>query len=204
MYVSCQARAWGLAYPLDKAVLEDKKDQEPNYMNIQVWKKEVDNMDPRMSFWEVIDKKKVKETVDMERGLKASKIGYKTGDRYQRKESESPSKDRKHKHKSHLHEEKELERSASKERKHKCDREESERKKDEYEAKQRKEVRDRTKERRRLKKKKREIREKAINLVVGNVRPPIINTMIAWMCPMPDEQVHWIGQGTRRSLSRMR
>uniref|UniRef100_A0A915HQX5 Uncharacterized protein n=1 Tax=Romanomermis culicivorax TaxID=13658 RepID=A0A915HQX5_ROMCU len=46
MYASCQARAAGMAYQLAKAVLEDKKDPEPTYTNIQVWKKEVDNTNP--------------------------------------------------------------------------------------------------------------------------------------------------------------
>uniref|UniRef100_A0A915HRT4 Uncharacterized protein n=1 Tax=Romanomermis culicivorax TaxID=13658 RepID=A0A915HRT4_ROMCU len=151
MYQSCQARAAGLAYPLAKAVLEDKKDSEPTYTNIQVWKKKVDNMDPRIRFWEVIDKKKVKDIVDVGKGLKVSRIGYKDhlpynrtgttkvskqwirkmGDGYQRKESESLSKDRKGKDESHHFEEREVERSGSKERKCKRDRDESERRKQE-------------------------------------------------------------------------
>uniref|UniRef100_A0A915IDP9 Uncharacterized protein n=1 Tax=Romanomermis culicivorax TaxID=13658 RepID=A0A915IDP9_ROMCU len=55
MYASCQSRAGGLAYRIAKAVLEDKKDLEPNYANIQVWKKETDYTDPRIRFWEVIN-----------------------------------------------------------------------------------------------------------------------------------------------------
>uniref|UniRef100_A0A915IF24 Uncharacterized protein n=1 Tax=Romanomermis culicivorax TaxID=13658 RepID=A0A915IF24_ROMCU len=77
MYASCQARAAGLAYQLAKGGLEDKKDPEPTYTNIQVWKKEVDNTNPRIRFWEVIDKKKVKDIMDVKRGLKSSKTGYK-------------------------------------------------------------------------------------------------------------------------------
>uniref|UniRef100_A0A915HPT4 Uncharacterized protein n=1 Tax=Romanomermis culicivorax TaxID=13658 RepID=A0A915HPT4_ROMCU len=65
MYASCQARAAGLAYTLAKVVLEDKKDPKPNCMNIQVWKEEVDNTDPRIRFWEIIDRKKAKEIMDV-------------------------------------------------------------------------------------------------------------------------------------------
>uniref|UniRef100_A0A915J2B7 Uncharacterized protein n=1 Tax=Romanomermis culicivorax TaxID=13658 RepID=A0A915J2B7_ROMCU len=52
MYASCQSRAAGLGYTIAKAVLEDKKDPEPNYPNIQAWKKETDNTDPHIRFWE--------------------------------------------------------------------------------------------------------------------------------------------------------
>uniref|UniRef100_A0A915HIV3 Uncharacterized protein n=1 Tax=Romanomermis culicivorax TaxID=13658 RepID=A0A915HIV3_ROMCU len=73
MYASCQARTVGLVYPLVKAVLEDKKDLEPNYTNIQVWKKEVDNTNLGIRLWELIDQRKAKEIIDVERGLRARK-----------------------------------------------------------------------------------------------------------------------------------
>uniref|UniRef100_A0A915LD94 Uncharacterized protein n=1 Tax=Romanomermis culicivorax TaxID=13658 RepID=A0A915LD94_ROMCU len=59
----------------NKAVLEDKKDPEPNYANIQVWKKETDNTDPRIRFWEVIDRKKAHNILEVEKNLK-KKVGY--------------------------------------------------------------------------------------------------------------------------------
>uniref|UniRef100_A0A915JCW3 Uncharacterized protein n=1 Tax=Romanomermis culicivorax TaxID=13658 RepID=A0A915JCW3_ROMCU len=40
MYASCQSRAVGLAYTIAKAILEDKKDPEPNYTNIQTPEKD--------------------------------------------------------------------------------------------------------------------------------------------------------------------
>uniref|UniRef100_A0A915JVH1 Uncharacterized protein n=1 Tax=Romanomermis culicivorax TaxID=13658 RepID=A0A915JVH1_ROMCU len=75
MYSSCQARAAGLAYTIAKAILQDKKYPEPKYANIQVWKKETDNTDPRIRFWEVIDRKKVHDILEVEKSLK-KKIGY--------------------------------------------------------------------------------------------------------------------------------
>uniref|UniRef100_A0A915HGU8 Uncharacterized protein n=1 Tax=Romanomermis culicivorax TaxID=13658 RepID=A0A915HGU8_ROMCU len=52
MYASCQSRAAGLAYTIAKAIIEDKKDAELHYTNIQVWEKETDNTDPQIHFWE--------------------------------------------------------------------------------------------------------------------------------------------------------
>uniref|UniRef100_A0A915IJ92 Uncharacterized protein n=1 Tax=Romanomermis culicivorax TaxID=13658 RepID=A0A915IJ92_ROMCU len=75
MYASCPSRAAGLVYSIAKAVLQDKKDLEPMYANIQVWKKETDNTDPRIRFWEVIDWKKAHDIVEVEKNLK-KKIGY--------------------------------------------------------------------------------------------------------------------------------
>uniref|UniRef100_A0A915L2C1 Ribosomal protein L33 n=1 Tax=Romanomermis culicivorax TaxID=13658 RepID=A0A915L2C1_ROMCU len=75
MYASCQSRAGGLAYKIAKAVLQDKKDPEPKYANIQVWKKETDNMDPRIRFWEVIDRKKAHNILEVEKSLK-KKVRY--------------------------------------------------------------------------------------------------------------------------------
>uniref|UniRef100_A0A915HLB9 Uncharacterized protein n=1 Tax=Romanomermis culicivorax TaxID=13658 RepID=A0A915HLB9_ROMCU len=72
MYASCQSRAAGLAYTIAKAVLEDKKDPEPNYANIQVWKKETNNTDPCICFWEVIDRKKAHDVLEVEKNLKKS------------------------------------------------------------------------------------------------------------------------------------
>uniref|UniRef100_A0A915JGT9 Uncharacterized protein n=1 Tax=Romanomermis culicivorax TaxID=13658 RepID=A0A915JGT9_ROMCU len=42
---------------------DDKKDPEPKYANIQVWKRETDNTDPCICFWEVIDRKKAHDLV---------------------------------------------------------------------------------------------------------------------------------------------
>uniref|UniRef100_A0A915KJQ7 Uncharacterized protein n=1 Tax=Romanomermis culicivorax TaxID=13658 RepID=A0A915KJQ7_ROMCU len=39
LYASCQLKASGLAYTISKAVLQDKKDPEPKYGNIQVSKR---------------------------------------------------------------------------------------------------------------------------------------------------------------------
>uniref|UniRef100_A0A915K1M6 Uncharacterized protein n=1 Tax=Romanomermis culicivorax TaxID=13658 RepID=A0A915K1M6_ROMCU len=75
MYASCQSRAAGLAYTIAKAVLQDKKDPEPKYANIQAWKKETDDTNPRIRFWEVIDRKKAQDIVEVEKNLK-KKVGY--------------------------------------------------------------------------------------------------------------------------------
>uniref|UniRef100_A0A915HFF3 Uncharacterized protein n=1 Tax=Romanomermis culicivorax TaxID=13658 RepID=A0A915HFF3_ROMCU len=75
MYASCQSRAAGLAYTIAKTVLQDKKDPELKYDKIQVWKKETDNTDPRICFWEVIDWKNAHDIVEVEKNLK-KKIGY--------------------------------------------------------------------------------------------------------------------------------
>uniref|UniRef100_A0A915L0C9 Uncharacterized protein n=1 Tax=Romanomermis culicivorax TaxID=13658 RepID=A0A915L0C9_ROMCU len=58
MYASCQSRAAGLAYTIPKAVLEDKKDLERNYANIQVWKKETDNTDQCIQFGKLLVEKR--------------------------------------------------------------------------------------------------------------------------------------------------
>uniref|UniRef100_A0A915LA74 Uncharacterized protein n=1 Tax=Romanomermis culicivorax TaxID=13658 RepID=A0A915LA74_ROMCU len=119
MYASCQSRAAGLA----KAVTEDKKVLAPNYTNMQVWKNEVDNTDLHIRFWEVIDRKKAREILEVEKGLKTAKIRYlvkqtnsktaagkvskhwvkKIRDGYRGKQWESPEKDGKRKHESHHH-----------------------------------------------------------------------------------------------------
>uniref|UniRef100_A0A915I6S3 Uncharacterized protein n=1 Tax=Romanomermis culicivorax TaxID=13658 RepID=A0A915I6S3_ROMCU len=83
MYASCQSRAAGLAYRIAKAVLEDKNDPEPNYTNIQVWKKETDNTDPPIQFWEVIDPKKAQNILEVEKNLK-TKVGYQVKHAYNR------------------------------------------------------------------------------------------------------------------------
>uniref|UniRef100_A0A915JZJ1 Uncharacterized protein n=1 Tax=Romanomermis culicivorax TaxID=13658 RepID=A0A915JZJ1_ROMCU len=83
MYASCQSRAAGLAYTIAKAVLQDKKDPEPNYANIQVWKKETDNTDPRIRFWEVIDQKKAHDILEVKKNL-TKKVGYRVKHAYNR------------------------------------------------------------------------------------------------------------------------
>uniref|UniRef100_A0A915JXZ0 Uncharacterized protein n=1 Tax=Romanomermis culicivorax TaxID=13658 RepID=A0A915JXZ0_ROMCU len=119
MYASCQSRAGGLAYTIAKAVVEDKKDPESNYTNIQVWKKETDNTDPCIRFWEVIDHKKTHDILEVGKNLKrkvayrmkhaynrsaASKVPKRWVKRYsdvhRRKKLETPEKDRKRKHRS--------------------------------------------------------------------------------------------------------
>uniref|UniRef100_A0A915KT36 Uncharacterized protein n=1 Tax=Romanomermis culicivorax TaxID=13658 RepID=A0A915KT36_ROMCU len=86
MYASCQARAAGLAYTIVNAVIKDKKDAEPNYTNVQVRKKETDNTDPGIRFWDIIDRKKEMEILEVEKGLK-TKEKRRKGDR---EESERP------------------------------------------------------------------------------------------------------------------
>uniref|UniRef100_A0A915JTI2 Uncharacterized protein n=1 Tax=Romanomermis culicivorax TaxID=13658 RepID=A0A915JTI2_ROMCU len=145
MYASCQSRAVGLAYTIAKAVLEDKKDPEPNYANIQVWKKETDNTDPCIRFWEFIDRKKAHDILEVEKNLK-KKVGYRVKHAYnrsaaskvprrwvkkyrdvrRREKSETPNKDRKRKHGSRQRDEKRCKKSMSKEKRRKENDEESE------------------------------------------------------------------------------
>uniref|UniRef100_A0A915K1H4 Uncharacterized protein n=1 Tax=Romanomermis culicivorax TaxID=13658 RepID=A0A915K1H4_ROMCU len=119
MYASCQSRAAGLAYTIAKAVLQDKKDPEPKYANIPVWKKETDNTDPCIHFWVVIDQKKAHNIVEVEKNLK-KKVEYRVKHAYnrpaaskvpkqwvkkhsdirERQKSETQDKDRKRKHES--------------------------------------------------------------------------------------------------------
>uniref|UniRef100_A0A915ICU4 Uncharacterized protein n=1 Tax=Romanomermis culicivorax TaxID=13658 RepID=A0A915ICU4_ROMCU len=144
MYASCQSRAGGLTYTIAKAVLEDKKDPEPNYPNIQVWKKETDNTDPPIRFWEVIDRKKAHNIVEVEKNLK-KKVGYRVKHAYnrpatskvprrwvkkhsdiqKRQKSETPDKDRKRKHESRQQDEKCHEKSMSREKRRRENDEES-------------------------------------------------------------------------------
>uniref|UniRef100_A0A915IV54 Uncharacterized protein n=1 Tax=Romanomermis culicivorax TaxID=13658 RepID=A0A915IV54_ROMCU len=128
MYGSCQSRAAGLAYTIAKAVLQDKKDPEPKYANIQVWKKETDNTDPRIRFWEVIDRKKAYDKVGVEKNLK-KKVGYRVRHAYNRPAmSKTPDKDRKWKHESQHRDKSRQEKSMSKEKKRRENEEESWRK----------------------------------------------------------------------------
>uniref|UniRef100_A0A915KR51 Uncharacterized protein n=1 Tax=Romanomermis culicivorax TaxID=13658 RepID=A0A915KR51_ROMCU len=145
MYASCQSRAAGLAYTIAKAVLEDKKDPEPNYASIQVWKKETDNTDPRIRFWEVINRKKAHDILEVEKNLK-QKVGYRVKHAYnkpaaskvprcwvrkysdvrRREKSETPDKDQKQKQESRQRDKKHREKSMSKEKRRKENDEESE------------------------------------------------------------------------------
>uniref|UniRef100_A0A915IHL0 Uncharacterized protein n=1 Tax=Romanomermis culicivorax TaxID=13658 RepID=A0A915IHL0_ROMCU len=113
------SKAAGLAYTIAKAVLQDKKDPEPKYANIQVWKKETDNTDPRIRFWEVIDQKKAHDILEVEKSLR-KKVGYrvkhahnrpaasrvskrwtnKDSDVRRKEKSQTPDKERKRKHES--------------------------------------------------------------------------------------------------------
>uniref|UniRef100_A0A915KEG1 Uncharacterized protein n=1 Tax=Romanomermis culicivorax TaxID=13658 RepID=A0A915KEG1_ROMCU len=92
---------------------------------MQVRKKKVDNTDPHIRFWEVIDRKKARKILEVQKGLKTVKIGYRVKQTYSRtaagnvskrwvmkisnsyrgKQSESPEKDPKRKHESHHREE---------------------------------------------------------------------------------------------------
>uniref|UniRef100_A0A915KCL3 Uncharacterized protein n=1 Tax=Romanomermis culicivorax TaxID=13658 RepID=A0A915KCL3_ROMCU len=184
-----------------------------------VWNEEVDNTDPWIRFWEVIDKKKAKEIVDVDNGLETVKIRQpytrtgtgkvlkrwvrKTSDGQQIKESESPGKDRKKKHESHQREEKQQERSISKEKKHKCDCNDSERRKwEEHESrKEKKEKIGRAIEDTAQMKGAEKTKKKAINRGVESVRLCITNMTIAWTCPIPVEQPHWIGQRMTKSFN---
>uniref|UniRef100_A0A915JGJ2 Uncharacterized protein n=1 Tax=Romanomermis culicivorax TaxID=13658 RepID=A0A915JGJ2_ROMCU len=126
MYASCQSRAGGLAYTIAKAGLENKKDPEPNYPNIQV-----------------IDPKKAHDIVEVEKNLK-KKVGYRVKHTYNRpatskvprrwykrycdrkQKSETLDRDRKRKHESGQRDEKRREKSMSKEKRQKGNDEESE------------------------------------------------------------------------------
>uniref|UniRef100_A0A915HTN3 Uncharacterized protein n=1 Tax=Romanomermis culicivorax TaxID=13658 RepID=A0A915HTN3_ROMCU len=117
LYALCQSKAAGLVYTISKAILQDKKDPEPKYTNIQVWKKEMDNTDPHTRFWDVFDRKKAQDIVEVEKNLK-KKVGYRVKHAYNRsaaskvprrwfkrysdrkEKSETPDKDRKRKHES--------------------------------------------------------------------------------------------------------
>uniref|UniRef100_A0A915K487 Uncharacterized protein n=1 Tax=Romanomermis culicivorax TaxID=13658 RepID=A0A915K487_ROMCU len=135
MHASCQSRAAELVYTIAKAVLQDKKDPELNYANIQVSKKETDNTDPRIRFWEVIDQKKAHDILEVEKNLK-KKVGYRVKHAYnrpaaskvprrwvkkysdiqKRQKSETPDKDRKQKHESRQRDEKRHKKSMSREK----------------------------------------------------------------------------------------
>uniref|UniRef100_A0A915IUF1 Uncharacterized protein n=1 Tax=Romanomermis culicivorax TaxID=13658 RepID=A0A915IUF1_ROMCU len=132
-------------YVVDYHCTGRKKDPEQNYVNIQVWKKETDNTDPRIRFWEVIDRKKAHDILEVEKNSK-KKVGYrvkyvynrsaaikvprrwvkKYSDGHRREKSETPEKDRKQKHESRQRDEKHHEKSMSKEKRRKENDEESE------------------------------------------------------------------------------
>uniref|UniRef100_A0A915K3H2 Uncharacterized protein n=1 Tax=Romanomermis culicivorax TaxID=13658 RepID=A0A915K3H2_ROMCU len=135
---------------------------------MQVWKKKVDNTDPWIQFWEVIDRTRAREILEVEKGMKSARIGYKVRQPYNRtaagkipqhwvkrlskghqhKQLESLDKDRKRKHESHHHEEQGREKSMSKEKKRKGDCNESECCKcEEHESKEREERKERLRER---------------------------------------------------------
>uniref|UniRef100_A0A915KK60 Uncharacterized protein n=1 Tax=Romanomermis culicivorax TaxID=13658 RepID=A0A915KK60_ROMCU len=136
IYASYQSKAVGLAYTIAKALLQDKKDQEPKYANIQVWKKETKNTDPGIHFWEVIDRKKAHDILEVEKSLK-KKVGYRVKHAYNRpaasrvskqwtkkdrdvrrkEKSQTPDKDRKRKHESRHQDESRHQRSRSREKK---------------------------------------------------------------------------------------
>uniref|UniRef100_A0A915HQ03 Uncharacterized protein n=1 Tax=Romanomermis culicivorax TaxID=13658 RepID=A0A915HQ03_ROMCU len=155
LYASCQSKAAGLTYTIAKAVLQDKKEPEPKYANIQVWKKETDNTDPRILFWEVIDRKKAQDILEVEKSLK-KKIGYgvkhahnrpaasRVSKRWTRKDSDvrkreklvTPEKERRRKHESRHRDESRHKKSMSKEKKRRENEEESWRKEiEDYEEK---------------------------------------------------------------------
>uniref|UniRef100_A0A915HGP6 Uncharacterized protein n=1 Tax=Romanomermis culicivorax TaxID=13658 RepID=A0A915HGP6_ROMCU len=136
-----------------KAVLQDMKDPEPKFANIQVWKKETDNTDPRIRFWEVIDRKKAHDILEVEKTLK-KKIGYqvkhahnrpgtskvskwwttKDSDAPKKEKSATPDKDRKRKHESRHRDKSCHEKLMSREKKRREAEEESWRKEiDDYE-----------------------------------------------------------------------
>uniref|UniRef100_A0A915KC46 Uncharacterized protein n=1 Tax=Romanomermis culicivorax TaxID=13658 RepID=A0A915KC46_ROMCU len=144
LYASCQSKTAGLAYTIAKAVLQDKKDWELKYINIQVWKKEADNTDPCIRFWEVIDRRKALDILEVEKSLK-KKVGYrakhahnrpaasKVSKRWTRKDSDvrkreklaTPEKERKRKHESRHQDESHHGKSMSREKKQRENEEES-------------------------------------------------------------------------------
>uniref|UniRef100_A0A915HQ49 Uncharacterized protein n=1 Tax=Romanomermis culicivorax TaxID=13658 RepID=A0A915HQ49_ROMCU len=112
-----------------------------------IWKKETDNTNPRIRFWEVIDGKKAHDILELEKSLKR-KVGYrdkhahnrpaasKVSKRWTRKDSHvrkkeksaTPDKDRKRKHESRHRDESRHEKSMSREKKRREAEEESWRK----------------------------------------------------------------------------
>uniref|UniRef100_A0A915IGE5 Uncharacterized protein n=1 Tax=Romanomermis culicivorax TaxID=13658 RepID=A0A915IGE5_ROMCU len=101
MYSSCQARAAGLVYTVAKAVLQDKKDPEPKYVNIQ-------------------------HTYNRPAASKVSKRWTrKDSDVRKREKSATPDKDRKRKHESRQRDESCHEKSMSREKKRRENEEES-------------------------------------------------------------------------------
>uniref|UniRef100_A0A915KYA3 Uncharacterized protein n=1 Tax=Romanomermis culicivorax TaxID=13658 RepID=A0A915KYA3_ROMCU len=132
------SKAAGLVYTIAKAVLQDKKDREPKYANIQV-----------------IDRKKAHDILEVKKSLK-KKVGYrvkqahnrpaaskvskrrtrKDSDVRKREKSAMPEKKRKRKHESRHRDESRHEKSMSKEKKRRENEEESWRKEiEDYEEK---------------------------------------------------------------------
>uniref|UniRef100_A0A915KK99 Uncharacterized protein n=1 Tax=Romanomermis culicivorax TaxID=13658 RepID=A0A915KK99_ROMCU len=121
--------------------------------SIGVWKKETDNTDPWIQFWEVIDRRKAHDILEVEKSLK-KRVGYrvrhaqarpatskvskrwirKDSDTQRKEKSEMPEKDRKRKQESQHRDESHHEKSMSKGKKRKEAEEESWRREiDDYE-----------------------------------------------------------------------
>uniref|UniRef100_A0A915IA33 Uncharacterized protein n=1 Tax=Romanomermis culicivorax TaxID=13658 RepID=A0A915IA33_ROMCU len=191
----------------------NKKDPEPKYTNIQVWKKETDNTDPRIRFWEVIDQKKAHDILEVEKSLK-KKIGYrikhahnrpaaskvskqwtrKDSDGQGREKSATSEKERKRKHESPHRDEIRHKKLMSRKRN-------EERTKKKVGVKKLRTTKKSTKE----EKKKRENQKNAKGAESHEVERghrDITNTMIDWTCPTPVEQFHWIGLEPMKRLNK--